>query len=523
MCGLYLSIADNLIISDEFNSFSKLKHRGPDNSLFKFGTLNEFTKVKNVAYGFHRLSINDLHPKGDQPFYSHDGSFVIVNGEIYNYEKIVNTHLSNFKFQSTSDCEVILPLYKKYDLDFINLLEGEFSLIIYDASKNKFVIARDSVGVRPLYYSYDKDVGFLTVASELKAITTSHVKHFPPGHIATLNRHFTLDIDKYYDPNSIRKKDCATSTEELAKAVRGSLHNAVKTRLKSDVPVGCLLSGGLDSSGVAALAASMSETPLKTFTLKIDGLPNDDIKYAKIVAEKIGSEHHEISTSLPEIYGLIDHVIKVSETYNYEMVPNLVLIYLVAQYVAHNTDVKVLLDGTGPDEMLGGYWFFKDAPSVKEFDEETFKQLSEMHRTELLGERVISHFGLEVRYPYLDRKVQQELLSTPANFKHYTDNHLEKFILRKALTSDLPAEIISRKKLGMTHGAGEKFENIFDQEIRKRLGNSEVLNCLSHDRIVGTENYYQNIFFGEYPNAKDVECGVTPAWWRSEDPLAIWR
>lgn len=523
MCGLYLSIANELDMKEEFNCFNKLKHRGPDNSVFKFGKLTGFKKSKIYSFGFHRLSINDLHSRADQPFYSEDGSFVIANGEIYNYDQLLLEHLDSEELNTDSDCEIILPLYKKYNLDFVNMLEGEFSIIIFDAKKNQFIIARDSIGVRPLYYSYLKESGEIRFSSELKAISSERVKHFPPGHVAILDDKFDLNVLKYYEPNSISKGDSDKSSEAVAQDVRNALQCAVQTRLKSDVPIGCLLSGGLDSSGVAALAASMSSSPIKTFTLKIDGLPNDDIKYAKIVADKIGSEHHEIVTSLPEIYGLIDHVIRVAETYNYEMVPNLVLIYLVAKYVRENTDVKVLLDGTGPDEMLGGYWFFKDAPSVDAFDAETVKQLSEMYRTELLGERVISNFGIEVRYPYLDRGVQEALLSAPAKFKHYSDEKLEKFILRKALKADLPPEIISRKKLGMTHGAGEKFENIFDQEIKKRLGIYEGVDHLSHDRIVGTEDYYQDVFFRAYPNAKLVECGVTPAWWRSNDPLAIWR
>jgi asparagine synthase (glutamine-hydrolysing) len=317
--------------------------------------------------------------------------------------------------------------------------------------------------------------------------------------------------------------------DEAAKGLRNVLEKSVQKRLADQIPVGVLLSGGIDSSGIAALAALNTSARIQTFTIMIEGLPNEDIKYARIVADYIGSIHHEISISLKEIFQNIDNLIQVIETYNLEVIPNHMLVYFVGKYVHENTSVKVLLDGTGPDEALGGYWFFDETWSVLEFERETVKQLRDIHRTELLAERALSRFGLESRYPYLDKELVRYLLDLPADYKvslsKYTNGRkIEKFILRKALEGLLPSDIQFRKKLGMTHGAGENFEYLFDQEIKRRLGVDEKQeNALSHSRILGLETYYKQVFFNFFPFAQTVECSVSPSDWRKDDPLAIWR
>jgi asparagine synthase (glutamine-hydrolysing) len=521
MCGIYLASSKQSQLISRFTSFSKLKNRGPDYSCFKF--TQSFIEQQYLVYGYHRLAINDLSQAGNQPFYYNDGSFLICNGEIFNSDELKREYCKNINFNSESDCEVLLHLYKKYGLEFINKLNGEFSIIIYDNLLNKVVIARDMVGVKPLYYSYNKLKKSFEFSSELKAIQDFDGKHFPPGCIAELNPNMELTIKKYYDCHEISKNKIDDSYNNLSDALRKSLETSVKRRLISDVPIGCFLSGGLDSSAIAAIANSLSDKPLSTFTLRIEGLHNEDVIYANEVAKHINSDHHEIVTTLEEIYLLIDEVIYIAETYNLEMVPNLILIYLVAKYVAENTEVKVLLDGTGPDEMLGAYWFFKDAPSMVDFEIETVKQLSEMHRTELLGDRVISHFGLESRYPYLDCSVRNLLLQLPSSYKFYKNDVTEKHILRQAVSSYLPDSVVNRKKMGMTHGAGINFENIFDNEIKRRIGERGDNDRLSNERIVDTTSYYDMIFNKSFSNSKNVECKVTASNWRKDDPLAIWR
>ncbi|MDB5118630.1 MAG: hypothetical protein JWQ79_4122 [Mucilaginibacter sp.] len=466
------------------------------------------------------MSVNDTSHSGNQPFYGRDGSFVICNGEIYNSEELKEKYLREFEFISSSDCEVILPLYKLKGISCIAELQGEFALIIYDASLRRVVIARDAVGVRPLYISCDTE-GALFVGSELKSIPFGNANHFPPGHIACVELSKVVEWSCFNDNKEIAKNKTNISFDESVESLHSAISKSVKQRLKSDVPLGCFLSGGIDSSAVAALAAKFSDRRISTFTLRIDGLVNEDAYYARKVAEYIGSDHHEITTNLDEIFSLIDEVIFISETFNFEMIPNLILLYLVARYVSTHTLVKVILDGTGPDEMLGGYWFFKDAPTPEDFEEETVKQLTEMHRTELLGDRVVSHFGLEMRYPYLDKVVKDIVLQLPVEFKTHVEHGSEKYILRKSMERYLPSEIAWRKKLGMTHGAGVNFENIFDQEIRRRLGTDTAEEA--HERILGTETYYKNVFFSKFPNAHNVECNVTASKWRASDPLAIWR
>ncbi|CRM80563.1 Asparagine synthetase B [glutamine-hydrolyzing] [Pseudomonas sp. 25 R 14] len=519
MCGIFLSVTLNSNIAMAYANFQNLRHRGPDSSSFQsipFPLVPEFS----VAYGFHRLAINDRSYKGSQPFYFDDGSFVICNGEIYNHVFLKEMFLADASFVSGSDCEVILPLYKKLGVDFVNHLEGEFALVIFDASTSQVIAARDSVGVRPLYVSMHESMQGITISSELKGITQGEARHFPPGQVTSWSitqvesRTFT-NKSTHLLPKSV------LSIEASAEALRIVVEQSVVSRLHADVNIGCFLSGGIDSSAVAALAAKYYGQPISTFTLRIEGLPNEDAIYARKVASHIGSVHHEIVTDLDEVFSLIDEVILISETFNFEMLPNLILVYLVARYVRQNTDIKVLLDGTGPDEMLGGYWFFRDAPTIADFESETVKQLAEMHRTELLGDRVVSHFGLEMRYPYLDSRVTSLLNQVPPEQKFVQVYGFEKRILRLAMENLLPAEVVWRKKLGMTHGAGENFENIFDKEIRRRLGTKESQE--SHARILGIEEYYKDVFYRNYPKGQSVECNVTALPWRANDPIAIWR
>ncbi|MCJ2373870.1 asparagine synthase (glutamine-hydrolyzing) [Pseudomonas sp. RGM 3321] len=519
MCGIFLSVTPTKNIASAYTNFQSLRHRGPDFSSFQstpFLLAPEFS----IAYGFHRLAINDRTHHGNQPFYFTDGSFVICNGEIYNHEALKETFLANTPFVSGSDCEVLLPLYKKLGVDFVNHLEGEFALVIFDASTSQVIAARDNVGIRPLYISTHESMLGITISSELKGITQGEARHFPPGQVTTWSltqvesRAFT-SMTTHLLPKSM------LSIEDSAGALRTVVEQSVISRLHADAPIGCFLSGGIDSSAVAALAAQYYGKPISTFTLRIEGLPNEDATYAREVAAHIGSVHHEIVTTLDEIFSLIDEVIEISETFNFEMLPNLILVYLVARYVRQNTDIKVLLDGTGPDEMLGGYWFFRDAPTLSDFESETVKQLAEMHRTELLGDRVVSHFGLEMRYPYLDTRVTSLLNQVPPEQKFVQVHGFEKRILRLAMENLLPEQVVWRKKLGMTHGAGENFENIFDKEIRRRLGAQGGQE--SHARILGIEEYYKDVFYRSYPKGQRVECNVTALPWRENDPIAIWR
>jgi asparagine synthase (glutamine-hydrolysing) len=527
MCGIYLNLDKNESSQSLWTLFMKSRYRGPEMS--SFFTKQIFLRDElpvHCDYGFHHLRINDTSELSNQPFIDSDGSFCICNGEIYNYQSLQQQYLPEYTFRSQSNCEIILPLFKKLGASFINQLDGEFSIIIYSAVDQSFFIARDPIGTRPLYVACS-DTQF-QVASELKSINLTNVRHFPPGNYLILSSISSrLEFQEYFE--LCPKNRHLISFEKAAEGLRHILEKAVKKRLAAQVPVGVLLSGGVDSSGIAALASRHTTSRIHTFTIMIEGLPNEDAKCARVVADHIGSIHHEIKVSLQEIFSKIDDLIYIIETYNLEVIPNHILVYLVGKYVRENTSVKVLLDGTGPDEALGGYWFFHDASSELEFEEETIKQLKDIHKTELLSDRALAHFGLESRYPYLDKELVRYLLDLPADYKSLLSKHtngkkIEKFILRKALEGLLPSNIQFRKKLGMTHGAGENFEYLFDQEIKRRLGiEDKKEDALSHARILGLETYYKQVFFNFFPFAQTVECSVSPSDWRKDDPLSIWR
>ncbi|WP_413740350.1 asparagine synthase (glutamine-hydrolyzing) [Sodalis sp. RH14] len=526
MCGIFFDANNKCFTPYSWESFIKSKHRGPDESRFYTKAIFLGRNATNCSYGFHRLSITDLTEYGNQPFVMKDGSFCICNGEIYNRDDLARKYLAEHIFQSESDCEILLPLYCKFGENFVKMLDGEFSLIMYLADTKKIIIARDPIGVRPLYFAETE--GHIQFASELKSLNVDGALHFPPGSYAIIDDlHDTIHPVKYFNLDENDSIDDIFI--DASKEIRTRLELAVKKRLSSKVPIGCLLSGGIDSSGIAVLASKYSKEPLETFTCLIEGLENEDARHAKKVATLIGSKHHEIKVTLIEVFEIINKLIYVVETHNMEMIPNLALIYLVAKYIKENTDVRVILDGTGPDELLGGYWFFKHAPDKESFDQETIKQLNDMHKTELLGDRALASFGLETRYPYLDKEVVSYIANLPAHYKQCGDGYsghkpIEKCILRLALQDVLPASIVWREKLGMTHGAGKKFEHLFDEEINCRLDGMKCESqALSHDRIIGLEGYYKNIFNKYFPYASNLEISVTPSYWRINDPLAVWR
>lgn len=525
MCGIYLHAS---FASDHkvwYSSFMKMSGRGPDRSGYQTRSITVGDACIDVGIGFHHLRIFKKSELDMQPFFGSDGSFCVCNGEIYNY-KLLRSELMDAGSKGgrigISDCDVILPLYNKYGLDFINHLDGEFAIIIYDGASHQIIVARDSVGVRPLYWSCGS--GGVEISSELKGMSRAGARHFPPGHVAVIsNISEPAKLTRYFKlPASA---EIISEPSVASNGLRCLLEDSVSKRLMGNSKIGALLSGGLDSSGVAAIAACRLDSQLETFTCYIDGLENEDLLFARKVAKHIGSKHHEIKIDLKEIFRLIDETVYVTESYNMEMIPNLVLVYLVGRYIRAKSDVRVLLDGTGPDEMLGGYWFFAQAPDDEAFHLETLKQLMDMHRTELLEDRALAVHGLETRYPYLDPAIVKFVASIAPSLKSWHRNEIdrpEKAVLRQALVGLLPDDVLSRKKLGMTHGAGKRFEYLFDQEIKARMYLSTDV-VLNHDRIVGLDSYYKKVYDKFYPGGQNVECGVEPAVWRLDDPLAIWR
>ena len=337
--------------SDFEEGFKKTVSRGPDDS--------RIIDTGKGLLGFHRLAIMGLTPDGMQPF-ELDGSYVVCNGEIYGYEKIKEELAKKYTFKSGSDCEILLPLYREYGVDMFKMLDAEFALIIYDGEEKKYIAARDPIGIRPLYYGYDKK-GVIMFASEAKNLVgmCKHVMPFPPGHYYKDGK-----FVQYCDIAAVDEV-CHDDLETVCKNIREKLIAGVDKRLVADAKVGFLLSGGLDSSLVCAIAARQSKKPIRTFAI---GMSEDaiDLKYAKEVADYIGSDHTEVIMTKEQVIDSLEGVIRMLGTFDITTIRASMGMYLLCKWIHENTDIRVLLTGEISDELFG-YKYTDFAPSAEEF------------------------------------------------------------------------------------------------------------------------------------------------------------
>ena len=373
--------------SDFEEGFKKTVSRGPDDS--------RIIDTGKGLLGFHRLAIMGLTPDGMQPF-ELDGSYVVCNGEIYGYEKIKEELAKKYTFKSGSDCEILLPLYREYGTDMFKMLDAEFALIIYDGEEKKYIAARDPIGIRPLYYGYDKK-GVIMFASEAKNLVgmCKHVMPFPPGHY-----YKDGEFVQYCDIAAVDEV-CHDDLETVCKNIREKLIAGVDKRLVADAKVGFLLSGGLDSSLVCAIAARQSKKPIRTFAI---GMSEDaiDLKYAKEVADYIGSDHTEAIMTKEQVLDSLEGVIRMLGTFDITTIRASMGMYLLCKWIHENTDIRVLLTGEISDELFG-YKYTDFAPSAKEFQKESQKRIRELHMYDVLrADRCISVNSLEARVPFGD-------------------------------------------------------------------------------------------------------------------------
>ena len=507
MCGIFglinknndsEKITKNIYTNDFINTqFIKGKNRGPEFSILK--------EYDNNFIGFHRLAINGLNDKSNQPFEIND-NILVCNGEIYNFVKLAKDN--NIILKSDSDCEIILHLYFLYGIEYtLQLLDGVFSFIIYDKKINTFYIARDPYGVRPLYiFNENNYIGF---ASELSCIYNfpkykENIQNFLPGNYITI-KHDTINYDfkKYVDyPFSNINYDDDTI---LYKNIVEKFKFAVKKRVigTTERPVGCLLSGGLDSSLVAALVNKYynynnNNQKLKTFSIGLEG--SEDLKYAKIVAKHLNSDHHEIIVSVDDFFNSIPEVIKTISSYDTTSVRASVGNYLIGKYIKENTDCKVIFNGDGSDELMGGYLYFKKAPNAYEFDKECKRLLSDIHMFDVLrSDRCISSHGLEPRTPFLDRGWTEFYLSVNKDLRYNTTkNNCEKYLIRKAFSEVcpdlLPSEILWRTKEAFSDGVSSLQKSWFQIIQEKVESLSELDNELTNIQLVyQTMKTYKNI------------------------------
>ena len=420
--------------------FLQTVSRGPDDS--------RIVDVGRGLLGFHRLAIMGLTPEGMQPF-ELDGSYVVCNGELYGFQKLKDELTAKgYTFQSCSDCELLLPLWREHGVDMFRLLDAEFALILYDGKSGEFIAARDPIGIRPLYYGFDKK-GVIVFASEAKNLTglCDVILPFPPGHY--------YKDGKFVCYDDITKVDqvCDDDLETVCKNIHKKLVAGVHKRLVADAKVGFLLSGGLDSSLVCAIAARESKTPIRTFAI---GMREDaiDLKYAREVADYIGSDHTEVIMTREQVLDSLDFVIKMLGTFDITTIRASMGMYLLCKWIHENTDIRVLLTGEISDELFG-YKYTDFAPSAEEFQKESEKRIRELHMYDVLrADRCISVNSLEARVPFGDLDfVRYVLAIDPA--KKMNVYGKGKYLLRHAFEGDyLPHDILYREKAAFSDAVG---------------------------------------------------------------------
>ena len=449
MCGFVCAAGSSRTRDELKPAFNRIAYRGPDNTIEK--NIND-----DVYMVFHRLSIMDVSAAGNQPFIlsSNPNHILMCNGEIYNHHELIAQY--GFAVESQSDCEVILHMYARFGLErTIRELQGVFALVIYDKERQFLHIARDPIGVRPCFIGFDAEKA-LYVASEAKAIAdfVDVLEPFCPGKTLTWDLVGREVIGKQtIYPYQYPVLEGEITEEFLLQEIRARLTKAVEKRMMSHRELGCLLSGGLDSSLIASLVASFSDRPIQTFSIGLKG--SVDLYFARKVAEHIGSIHHEVELSEEEFLTAIPEVIHNIESYDTTTVRASVGNYLVSKFIKENTDCKVIFNGDGSDEVCVGYLYNINAPTLEDIQEESIRLVKELHYFDVLrSDRSISSNGLEPRTPFLDPHFVDFYMSIPPAFKQFSGEKMEKYLLRKAFDGLglLPDEVLWRRKCAFSDG-----------------------------------------------------------------------
>ncbi|MBQ9874422.1 MAG: asparagine synthase B [Thermoguttaceae bacterium] len=475
--------------------FEQTISRGPD--------MSRIVRVGNGTFGFHRLSIMGLTPEGMQPF-ELNGNWVVCNGELYGFEKErENLKSLGYSFKSDSDCEIILPMWEQYGVDMFAKLDAEFACVIYDAKTNEFVAARDPVGIRPLYYGYDEK-GTIVFASEPKNLVglVAKIVPFPPGRYYK-NGKFVQYRDIATPKGTIRD-DLKTATDKI----REKLIAGVEKRLIADAPTGFLLSGGLDSSLVCAIAARKSDKPIRTFAV---GMEKDaiDLKYAKLVADHIGADHQEVYMTRDDAINSLETIVKLLATYDITTIRASVGMYMVCKAISETTDVRVLLTGEVSDELFG-YKYTDFAPSAEEFQREAEKRVRELHMYDVLrADRCISVNSLEARVPFGDLDFVEYVMALDPEMK-LNKTGKGKFLLRKAFEEGnwLPDSILWREKAAFSDAVGHSMvddikayaENLYtSEEFERKSSRYQFAKPTTKESLL-----YRELFEKHYPGQAEM-------------------
>ena len=517
MCGIVgvfdLKIDHRELRSTVLKMSKKVRHRGPDWSGIFY--------CDRAILAHERLSIVDPQ-SGKQPLYSKDGNLILaVNGEIYNHQDIRERYEDSYEFLTHSDCEVILPLYRDKGPEFIEELNGIFAFALYDREKDTYLIARDHIGIIPLYIGWDL-YGNFYVASELKALegVCNRIEEFRPGcylysKYGEMKEWYSRDWMEYSSVEHNR-----SSIDEL----RNALESAVHRQLMSDVPYGVLLSGGLDSSVVSAVAKKYASKrieshdktdawwpQLHSFAVGLEGSP--DLAAARKVADHIGTVHHEINFTVQEGLDAIRDVIYHIETYDVTTIRASTPMYLLAR-VIKSMGVKMVLSGEGADEIFGGYLYFHKAPDAKAFHEETVRKISKLHLYDCLrANKSLAAWGVEGRVPFLDKEFMDVAMRLNPEDKMTGNGRMEKWILRKAFEDYLPESVTWRQKEQFSDGVGYSWIDTLKDLAAREVSDDQLKNAKYrfpvNPPLTKEEYFYRSIFAEHFPS--DSAASTVPS------------
>ena len=465
MCGFLVVGSEEFELQVFQKALDKAAYRGPD---YQHVSIDH-----GITWGFNRLSIMDLSTNGNQPFVYKDYTLV-CNGEIYNYPALKTKLESSYTFKSGSDCEVLIPLYEQYGLEILcKYLDAEFALVLYDNKTKQLMAARDPMGIRPMFYGYSKKEHQICFASEAKALfdLCDDIMPFPPGHYY-LDGQFVCYND-LSDPKTIVDDDLET----IAGKLKTKLEKAVEKRFMSDAPIGYLLSGGLDSSLVCAIGQKLSDKPIRTFAIGMESDPID-LKYAKQVADYLGTEHTEVIMNKENLYQHLKEVIYHLETFDITTIRASMAMYILCKYIHQNTDIKVIMTGEVSDELFG-YKYTDFAPNAKAFQEEASKRIKELYMYDVLrADRCISAHALEGRVPFADLDfVDYSMSIDPA--KKMNVYNKGKYLLRHAFegTDYLPHDILFREKAAFSDAVGHSMVDYLKELAEDKYSDEDVLNA----------------------------------------------
>ncbi|MBL7472602.1 asparagine synthase B [Robertkochia sediminum] len=504
VCAFELKQQAEVLRPQLLDMSKKVRHRGPDWS----GVYSN----EKVIMVHERLAIVDP-ASGKQPLLSRDETVVLaVNGEIYNHRELRKEFEGEYDFRTESDCEVILALYQKYGVDFVDRLNGMFAFALYDTQKDMYVICRDHMGIIPLYTGRDKH-GTFYVASELKALegVCTTIELFPPGHFLTSE---SGTFERWYDRDWMdyeAVKENQSSIDELREALEAAVHR----QLMSDVPYGVLLSGGLDSSVTSAIAKKYASKRvesddtseawwprLHSFSVGLEGSP--DLKAARKVADHIGTVHHEIVFTLQEGLDALRDVIYQLETYDVTTVRASTPMYLMAR-VIRSMGIKMVLSGEGADELFGGYLYFHKAPTAKDFHEETVRKLDKLHMYDCLrANKSLASWGVEGRVPFLDKEFMDVAMRMNPQDKMINGERMEKWLIRKAFEDYLPESVAWRQKEQFSDGVGYSWIDTLKAVVEEHVTDEQMANAAYRFPVQPPtskeEYFYRSVFEEHFPS-----------------------